>query len=136
MATPFNNYTTKAKEAIHRAHQLAVERGHNQVSTLHLFAALLTIAWIASGITAGYLAYRWFKGGKRIFGKSDKVDLVAFLVSVVSGINLGIVGLGGQNIGMTFVSGNKVLFFITGAAYVWSAWQLWKGWKGYGKKVF
>lgn len=38
---PFNNYTTKAKEAIHRAHQLAVERGHNQVSTLHLFAALL-----------------------------------------------------------------------------------------------
>jgi ATP-dependent Clp protease ATP-binding subunit ClpB len=41
--TPFNNYTTKAKEAIHRAHQLAVERGHNQVSTLHLFAALLTL---------------------------------------------------------------------------------------------
>src|SRR4029077_15301999 len=40
--TPFNNYTTKAKEAIHRAHQLAVERGHNQVSTLHLIAALLT----------------------------------------------------------------------------------------------
>ncbi|MBI4088373.1 AAA family ATPase [Candidatus Kaiserbacteria bacterium] len=39
--TPFNNYTTKAKEAIHRSHQLAVERGHNQVSTLHLFAALL-----------------------------------------------------------------------------------------------
>ena len=41
MAAPFNNYTTKAKEAIHRAHQLAVERGHNQVSTLHLMAALL-----------------------------------------------------------------------------------------------
>ena len=39
--TPFNNYTTKAKEAIHRAHQMAVERGHNQVSTLHLLSALL-----------------------------------------------------------------------------------------------
>ena len=39
---PFNNYTTKAKESVHRAHQLAVERGHNQVSTLHLLAALLT----------------------------------------------------------------------------------------------
>ncbi|RJQ33827.1 AAA family ATPase [Candidatus Parcubacteria bacterium] len=38
---PFHNYTTKAKEAIHRAHQLAVERGHNQVSTVHLLAALL-----------------------------------------------------------------------------------------------
>src|ERR1700739_5027234 len=41
MATPFNNYTTKAKEAVHRAHQLAVERGHNQVSTLLLLAPLL-----------------------------------------------------------------------------------------------
>lgn len=39
--TPFNNFTTKAKEAIHRAHQLAVERGHNQVSTAHLVAALI-----------------------------------------------------------------------------------------------
>lgn len=39
--TPFNNFTTKAKEAIQRAHQLAVERGHNQVSTLHLLAALM-----------------------------------------------------------------------------------------------
>jgi ATP-dependent Clp protease ATP-binding subunit ClpB len=39
--TPFNNFTTKAKEAIQRAHQIAVERGHNQVSTLHLLAALL-----------------------------------------------------------------------------------------------
>ncbi len=39
--TPFNNYTTKAKEAIHHAHQFAVERGHNQVSTLHMLAALI-----------------------------------------------------------------------------------------------
>lgn len=38
---PFNNYTAKAKEAVHRAHQMAVERGQNQVSPLHLFAALL-----------------------------------------------------------------------------------------------
>lgn len=41
MAVPFHNYTTKAKEAVHRAHQLAVERGLNQVSTMHLLAALL-----------------------------------------------------------------------------------------------
>jgi len=39
--TPFNNYTTKAKEAVHRAHQMAVERGQNQVSPLHMLAALL-----------------------------------------------------------------------------------------------
>ncbi len=40
--TPFQNYTTKAKEAVHRAHQIAVERGQNQVNPLHLLAALLT----------------------------------------------------------------------------------------------
>lgn len=40
--TPFNNYTTKAKEAVHRAHQLAVERGQNQVSPVHMLAALLS----------------------------------------------------------------------------------------------
>jgi ATP-dependent Clp protease ATP-binding subunit ClpB len=40
--TPFNNYTTKAKEAVHRAHQLAIERGQNQVNPLHLFLALLS----------------------------------------------------------------------------------------------
>jgi ATP-dependent Clp protease ATP-binding subunit ClpB len=39
--TPFSNYTTKAKEAVHIAHQLAVERGQNQVSPMHLLAALV-----------------------------------------------------------------------------------------------
>lgn len=40
--TPFSNYTTKAKEAVHRAHQIAVERGQNQVNPMHLLTALLT----------------------------------------------------------------------------------------------
>ena len=39
---PFNHFTTKAKEAIRRAHELAIERGQNHVSSLHLLAALLT----------------------------------------------------------------------------------------------
>ena len=38
---PFKNYTTKAKEAVRRAHELAVERGQNQVSPMHLLSALL-----------------------------------------------------------------------------------------------
>jgi ATP-dependent Clp protease ATP-binding subunit ClpB len=38
---PFNHFTTKAKEAVRRAHELAVERGQNQVSPMHLMAALL-----------------------------------------------------------------------------------------------
>jgi ATP-dependent Clp protease ATP-binding subunit ClpB len=38
---PLSQFTTKAKEAIKRAHELAIERGQNNVSTLHLLAALL-----------------------------------------------------------------------------------------------
>ncbi len=38
---PLNQFTTKAKEAIKRAHELAIERGQNNVSTLHLLSALL-----------------------------------------------------------------------------------------------
>ncbi|HSE56995.1 MAG TPA: AAA family ATPase [Candidatus Paceibacterota bacterium] len=39
---PLTNFTTKAKEAIKRAHELAIERGQNNVNPLHLLAALLT----------------------------------------------------------------------------------------------
>ncbi|MEK7531569.1 MAG: AAA family ATPase [Patescibacteria group bacterium] len=41
MPPSFNHFTTKAKEAIRRSHELAIERGQNQVNTLHLTAALL-----------------------------------------------------------------------------------------------
>ena len=38
---PFNNFTTKAKEAIRKAHELAIERGQNHVNPLHLLTALV-----------------------------------------------------------------------------------------------
>lgn len=38
---PFNNFTTKAKDAIRRAHELAIERGQNHVNSVHLLAALI-----------------------------------------------------------------------------------------------
>lgn len=38
---PLNKFTTKAKDAIKRAHELAIERGQNHVSTTHLLAALV-----------------------------------------------------------------------------------------------
>src|SRR3989344_5990391 len=37
----FNNFTTKAKEAVRRANELAIERGQNHISPLHLLAALV-----------------------------------------------------------------------------------------------
>ncbi len=38
---PLNKFTTKAKEVIKKAHELAIERGQNHVSSMHLFGALL-----------------------------------------------------------------------------------------------
>lgn len=38
---PFSNFTTKAKEAVRKAHELAVERGQNHVNPLHLLTALV-----------------------------------------------------------------------------------------------
>lgn len=38
---PFQKFTAKAREAIRKAHELAIERGQNQVGPIHLLAALL-----------------------------------------------------------------------------------------------
>lgn len=38
---PFNNFTTKARDAIRRAHELAIERGQTHVSPSHLLAGLV-----------------------------------------------------------------------------------------------
>jgi ATP-dependent Clp protease ATP-binding subunit ClpB len=39
---PLNNFTTKAKEVIKRAHELAIERGQNHVNPTHLLTAMVT----------------------------------------------------------------------------------------------
>jgi len=38
---PFSNFTIKAKEAIRKAHELAISSGQNHVNPLHLLAALI-----------------------------------------------------------------------------------------------
>lgn len=38
---PFSNFTLKAQEAIRRAHELAIEKGQNQIDAPHLLAALV-----------------------------------------------------------------------------------------------
>lgn len=38
---PFSNFTPRAQEVIRRAHELAIERGQNQVEALHILAAIL-----------------------------------------------------------------------------------------------
>lgn len=41
MIPSFNQFTTRAKEAIKRAHEFAIERGQNHVTSLHMLAALI-----------------------------------------------------------------------------------------------
>lgn len=38
---PFNNFTTKAREAVRKAHELVIERGQNSVKPVHLLASLI-----------------------------------------------------------------------------------------------
>ncbi|HEY4514674.1 MAG TPA: AAA family ATPase [Candidatus Paceibacterota bacterium] len=38
---PFNNFTTKAREVVRKAHELVIERGQNSVKPMHLLAALI-----------------------------------------------------------------------------------------------
>lgn len=97
--------------------------------------SLLKLAWLISGAASAYLAYRWYDGGQLLFGGTDVKDKAAFLVSVVSGINLGLAGLISTNIGMS-ISSNSTLFVIVGLIYVVSAWHLHTRFKASGEKLF
>ncbi len=95
---------------------------------------LLKLAWIISGVTAGHLLYRW-NAHRTLFGGKETKDTVAFFVLAISGLNLGIAGLLGQNIGMT-ISSNHLVFIIVALLYLASAWQLYTRWKSSGQKLF
>lgn len=95
----------------------------------------LKLAWILSGAAAVYLGWRWMQAKQHLFGKKDRKDLLAFGVLVVSGINLGLTGLLGSNIGMT-ISHNRFVFMVVAILYLWAAWHLWNKWKSHGKHLF
>lgn len=96
---------------------------------------ILKLAWIISGIASVYLLYLWNENGQRLFGGKENKDVVAFFIMIVSGINLGLTGLLGNNIGMTLLSG-LIAFILTAIAYIWAAMHLYKRWKAHGEKLF
>lgn len=96
---------------------------------------LLKLAWLLSGAAALYLGWRWTKAHQHLFGKKDRNDLIAFGVLVVSGVNLGLTGLLGSNIGM-MISHNRFVFMLVAVLYLWAAWHLWTRWKSHGKHFF
>ncbi len=100
-----------------------------------LVGSLLTLAWIISGVASAYLLYRWYIGGRMLFGGKDKKDMAAFLVASVSGLNLGLAGLLGSNIGMS-ISSSTFIFVLVGLLYLASAFYLWRRWNASGKRIF
>ncbi len=95
----------------------------------------LVICWIISGIASGYLLYRWYDGGQKLFGKKDPKDTVSFLILAISGLNLGFAGVFGRNLGMTIASG-RLVFAVVAIIYLLAAWQLWNHAQKHGGKLF
>lgn len=105
------------------------------LGSLPLVGVLLTLSWIITGVVSVYLAYRWWVGGQVLFGGKSTIDLAAFGVAVVSGLNLGVVGLIGQNIGMSITT-NYAVFIVVGFIYLAAAYQLYRQWQSHGQKMF
>lgn len=95
----------------------------------------LVLCWILSGLASGYLLYRWYEGGQKLFGHKNHTDTITFLILVVSGINLGLAGVFGRNIGMAILSG-KLIFVIVAILYLYCAYHLWMHYKKNGDRLF
>jgi hypothetical protein len=96
---------------------------------------ILKLAWIVSGVATAYMLFRWTKNGQRLFGRKERYDLLAFAVTIVSGLNLGIVGLTNVNWGMRMLSGDTV-FVLVGLIYIAAAVHLFKRWNSAGARMF
>lgn len=106
-----------------------------------LIGSLLAVAWFISGFASLYLTYRWNKAGHTVFGGKNSLDVAAFLICVVSGINLGLAAAVSRNLGMQLAgiggpSLRTLLFYATGALYIASAYHLHKRWKERSEQLF
>lgn len=98
-------------------------------------APLLKICWLISGLVSLYLGYRWYENKMTLFGGKDMWDTVAFAILVVTGINLGLTGVLGNNIGMSIASG-QIVFLIAGVIYLVVAVYIYRRWSASGKRIF
>lgn len=100
-----------------------------------LVGSLLFISWVFSGLVSVYLLYRWYEHKWHLFGGKQPLDVAAFSVNIISGLNLGAAGLIGRNIGMS-ISSNYVIFILVAIVYLASAVYLYRRWSGHGEKLF
>lgn len=100
-----------------------------------LLVLLVKLSWIVSGAASLYLLMRWAQAKWYVFDKTSRNDVIAFVIMIVSGINLGLTGIIQVNPGLSIFS--AYLFSLVGAvAYVWAAYRLYVKWEESGRKVF
>lgn len=100
--------------------------------------SLLPLFWLISGAASVYLVYIWFKKGQMVFGGKVRNDTIAFLIMIVTGLNLGYTAIG-SNIGMNLVWDMPIadlLFKATGIIYLVVAYYLWKRWNASQQNLF
>jgi len=100
-----------------------------------LLSQLLILAWMVSGVAAGYLIYCWFRANKTVFGDTEPKDITAFFVLIVSGLNLGFAGFSTINIGLSVTKAQPVLL-IVGLLYLATATYLFARWKKNKENLF
>jgi uncharacterized membrane protein YuzA (DUF378 family) len=61
--------------------------------------------------------------------------MLAFLLLILSGLNLGFAGVFGLNLGMN-ITRNPIIFFIIGILYLFAAYQLWTSYQKNKRKIF
>lgn len=104
-------------------------------------SGLMSLAWLVSGVAAIYLGYRWYSSGQMVFGGKDSKDTLAFLVMIITGLNLGYTAIG-TNVGMMTVynmTGMMVaglVFKATAVIYLAVAYYLWTRYKAAGERMF
>lgn len=97
--------------------------------------SLLKLAWIVSGAAAVYLVYRWNQTGKKVFGGDDSKDKLAFWFMILTGLNVGLTGVTGNNIYLSIFYGSLV-YVATGVACLAAAYHMHTRWKANGEKLF
>lgn len=102
---------------------------------------LMMLAWLVSGVASVYLGYRWYTGGKTVFGGKNQKDTIAFLIMVVTGINLGYTAID-TNVGMNFTYSlvgsmnlDDIVYKATAVLYALVAYYLYKRFKENGERV-
>jgi len=96
--------------------------------------SLLDIAWIVSGIAAGYLVYEWLQHSRQVF-RGNRNATYAFWFMILTGVNVGIAGILGPNLFLNIFS-SSLFHYVTGALCLFAAIYLFIAWRRSGGVIF